>query len=94
MFICPVTKAEIINIVSGQPSKQSHGHNKINILLIKSIINVIVKPLCIIFNKSFLTGQFPSFLKIARMTPIYKCGDKDNMINYRPISVIQFFEIY
>ena len=61
MFISPVTEAEIINTVSGLPSKQSHGHDEINVILIKSKINVIVKPLCIIFNKSFLTRQFPLF---------------------------------
>ena len=85
MFISPVTEAEIINIVSGPSSRQSHGHDEINIILIKSIISVIVKPLCIIFNNSFLTRQIPSFLKIARITPIYKSGDKDNMINFNPI---------
>ena len=76
MFISPVTEAEIINIMSGLPSKQSHEHDEINIILIKSIINVIVKPLCIILNKSFLTKQFPSFLKIARITPIKNLGIK------------------
>ena len=50
-----------------QGSKQSHGHDEIKI--IKSEINVIFKSLYIIFNKSFLTGQFSSFLKIA-ITPI------------------------
>ena len=48
MFISLVTEAEIINIVSGLPSKQSHEHDEINIILIKSVINVIVKPLCIL----------------------------------------------
>ena len=76
MFISPVTEAEIFNIVSGLPSNQYHGDDEINIIHIKSIINVIVESLCIIFNKSFLTGQFLSFLKIARITPIYKFGIK------------------
>ena len=44
------TESEIINIVSWLPSKQSYGHNEINIILIKSIINIIVKLLYIIFN--------------------------------------------
>ena len=53
MFISSITEAEIINIVSGLPSKQSHGLGEINITLIKSIVNAIVNPLCIIFNKAF-----------------------------------------
>ena len=52
MFISPVTEAKIINIVSCLPSKQSHGLDEINIILIKFIINVTVKSLFIILNKS------------------------------------------
>ena len=91
MFLTPITESEIISIVTALPPKKSCGHDNISILLIKSVINTIAKLLCAIFNKSFLTGQFPSYLKIARISPIYKSGEKNNMINYRPISVLPSF---
>ena len=47
--------------------------------------------MCAIFNKSFLTGLFPSYQKIARIITIYKSGEKNNTINYRPISVLSSF---
>ena len=48
-----------------------------------------------IINKSFQSGVFPDDLKIARVVPRYKCGDKMNPVNYRPISVLpSIFKIY
>jgi hypothetical protein len=41
-----------------------------------------------IFNLSLCTGNFPSKLKLARVTPLYKSGDIADMNNYRPISVL------
>ena len=35
---------------------------------------------------SFLTGQFPSVLKIAKVIPIHKKESKVHYVNYRPTS--------
>ena len=48
-----------------------------------------------IINVSFTTGFVPNMLKIAKVCPIYKNGDKININNYRPISVLpSFSKIY
>ena len=33
-------------------------------------------------------GIFPDELKIARVVPLFKGGDKNEIINYRPISLL------
>ena len=39
----------------------------------------------------FQQGIFPDSLKIAKVTPIFKPGDKENVSNYRPISILPVF---
>ena len=43
------------------------------------------------FKVSIQQGIFPDSLKIAKVTPIFKSGDKDNISNYRPISILPVF---
>ena len=44
-----------------------------------------------IFNLSLSTGIFPDKLKIAKISPIFKNGEKDRLKNYEPISVLPCF---
>ena len=44
-----------------------------------------------VFKVSIKQGIFPHSLKIAKVTPIFKSGAKDNVSNYRPISILPVF---
>ena len=41
-----------------------------------------------LINESFRTGVYPDCLKLAKVTPIHKGGDKNKPGNYRPISIL------
>lgn len=69
-------------------TNKATGLDKIPCRLVKEAAPVISVSLCYIFNNSIRSGVFPGDWKIAKVTPIYKSGPKDNMNNYRPISVI------
>ena len=56
--------------------------------ILKSLCDIISPCLTNIINKSVTTGVFPDRLKKVRVTPILKEGDKCNLSNYRPISVL------
>ena len=38
----------------------------------------------------FSSGIFPQKLKISRIAPVFKQGDKDNPSNYRPIRILPY----
>ena len=44
-----------------------------------------------IFNKSIDLGMFPSKLKMAKVIPIFKSDDNTDPNNYRPISLLSYF---
>ena len=43
------------------------------------------------FNISFQTSTFPNMLIKARLKPLYKRKDRQNIQNYRPISILSVF---
>ena len=51
---------------------------------------IYISPLVHILNLSLNQGVFPSELIIARVIPIYKCCDKMQINNYRPVSLLVF----
>ena len=57
----------------------------------KKCIDGYLTPLTKIINKSISQGIFPSELKLARVIPIFKSNDKQNVSNYRQISILTFF---
>ena len=40
-----------------------------------------------LFNNLYEIGQFPDIWKIANVNPIFKDEDRQNKVNYRPISL-------
>ena len=54
----------------------------------KLALPFIGNSLAALFNTSIETSQFPDSWKVARVTPIFKEGDKTEKSNYRPISVL------
>ena len=41
-----------------------------------------------IFNLSISTKTFPDDLKVLKVVPVYKSGERKNLNNYRPIAVL------
>ena len=88
IFFEPAYKEEITKIVANLKEGKSPGHDGINNLLLKNILPQIVDPLVHIINISLTTGLVPNYMKIAKVIPIYKKGQKDDVSNYRPISLL------
>ena len=58
-------------------------------ILMKEISNAsISKPLELIFRLCLENGKFPTEWKKANMVPAHRKGDKQNLKNYHPISLL------
>ena len=69
------------------PNKAS-GLDNVCTKLIKYGSKAVAPILCKIFNMCLKQGCVPDELKVARVNPIYKSGSKDDLSNYRPISIL------
>ena len=87
-FVIPdVTHEYVLHKLSTQPNRAT-GADGISAKLIKISASHIAAPLSWIINLSLRTGVMPATWKHARVSPIYKTGDKAECGNYRPISVL------
>lgn len=84
----PISEDEVIDNLCDLDATKCHGYDNLSVRLIKDASPYIVSPLTFIFNLSLKTGMFPDALKIAKVTPLYKKGSKEDPGNYRPISVL------
>lgn len=61
------------------------GPDKIPVVFVKTFVEYLIKPLYLIFEKSNITGVFPTIWKYSYVTPVPKKGDKGDVKNYRSI---------
>lgn len=88
MFIYPTDEREILKIISKTAKKKSQDAFCLSMAIIKDIKHEIIAPLTTLCNLSLSSGKFPDVLKIAKIIPVFKKGDKQNPTNYRPISLL------
>ena len=83
----PTNPTEIFDIICSFSSSTCEDPCKIS----PKIYKLGAQQLSITFNKMinecFLRGYFPACLKIAKVIPIFKEGKKDELGNWRPISI-------
>ena len=62
--------------------------DKISARLLRECSDLIANHLCSIFNQSIVTGVFPDEWKLSKVIPLFKRGERSDLNNYRPISII------
>lgn len=88
IFLHAVIEKDIKHIINHLTKTNSTGSDEINTSTLKETSDFIAKPLTHIFNRMIETGDYPEPLKEAHVIPIFKDGNKKEIINYRPISLI------
>ena len=75
MFIPYISEYEINETVKSLKNS-SAGWDFIPASIAKQCIKHYIKPLTYLINSSFGSGTFPEELKLAKLIPIFKNGDK------------------
>ena len=64
------------------------GLDKISARLLRCCPDLLSESLTVIFNCSINTGIFPDEWKCSKVIPLFKHGERGDLNNYRPISII------
>ena len=95
MFFKDIKIHEILEEIRGICERKAMGFDNIPPKILRWAPELFAPILQIIFNKCLHLGYYPQNMKIARVVPIHKEGDINDVNNYRPISVLtQFNRIF
>ena len=88
-FKIPLTNVGFVRkFLSNLNVSKVTGLDNIGPKILKISANIIAPSLVYIINKSVISGSFPSMWKEAKVKPLFKTRDKDDINNYRPISIL------
>ena len=83
-----ISESEVLKHLKKLKRKYAKGLDNLPSCYLKDIAYVLAKLLTHVINLSLQLGTFPSDLKKARATPVYKSGAQNIFDNCRPISVL------
>lgn len=86
--INPVDDETVHKLLNELDTNKSTGIDEVNAKILKSLGDKIIPALVIIINCMLDTGVYPERLKVALIKPVLKAGDKFDVKNYRPISIL------
>ncbi|KFU94325.1 hypothetical protein M959_00626, partial [Chaetura pelagica] len=66
---------------------KSMGPDRIHPWVLRELAGEVAKPLSIIFERSWWSGEVPTDWKKGNTAPIFQKGKKENPGNYRPVSL-------
>jgi Notch-like protein len=82
---------EVENIIKSLKPKNSYGYDEISTKVLRMSSPFTSSPLTRICNSLISQRIFPDRLKYSEINTVFKNGDKSNISNYRPISLLTSF---
>lgn len=88
IFLQPTDPTEVLNIIMSLNNTKSTGEDEIPVKLLKLIAPEVAGPLSYLINLTISSGTFPESLKTSYVKVVHKKGNKNELGNYRPISLL------
>ena len=83
-----ITQCDLIKVIDSLLPKNSCGFDGLSNRMLKKEKRKISALIVNLVNETLVQGTFPDVLKVAKVIPIFKKGEKFNLNNYRPISLL------
>ncbi|MCG8047471.1 MAG: reverse transcriptase domain-containing protein, partial [Candidatus Thiodiazotropha endolucinida] len=83
-----ITCDQVLSFINKLDPSKATGIDGLGPRIIKLAADILSPSITLLINKSIATGQFPTYLKYAKVFPIFKNGTKSDPSNYRPISIL------
>ena len=85
-------EGEILRIIRALNPHKAHGYDDISIRTINICDKSLLEPLIILFKNSTKSSHYPDIWKRSNIITVHKKNDKQLVINYRPISLTNFWK--
>ena len=91
IFLNPVCSKDVIKEIELLDNNKCDDTYDISVYILKLSRHLIASILSNLFNQCLEIGVYPTVLKMAKVIPVHKNGDKFSASNYRPISILPHF---
>ncbi|KAK4807040.1 hypothetical protein QYF61_018381 [Mycteria americana] len=82
-----IQEKAVTNLLHHLDIHKSMGPDGTHPRVLRELVEDLAKPLSIIYQQSWLTGEVSDDWRLANVTPIYRKGWKEDPGNYRPVSL-------
>ena len=77
-----ISSEVIFQLIKNLDPSKARGHNEISVKMLKLCAPSICKPLTLVFENCFASGEVPNVWKKSNIVPVQKKGDKQLIKNY------------